>query len=175
MRSRSADNRTALLDAARTGVAERGIEATTARDIATRANTSLGAISYHFGTTRALINEALAQAMLEAVEAIASRRLPVELLLEDAVRAAGAQRGLAAAAFEAAAAAARDPSDHQVRDHYRSLRHAISRATEPALGQLDAMLVAALIDGIALHALIDDEVTAALAELASRAAWLVRP
>jgi AcrR family transcriptional regulator len=154
VRSRSADNRTALLDAARTGVAERGIEATTARDIATRANTSLGAISYHFGTTRALINEALAQAMLEAVEAIASRRLPVELLLEDAVR---------------------DPSDHQVRDHYGSLRHAISRATEPALGQLDAMLVAALIDGIALHALIDDEVTAALAELASRAAWLVRP
>lgn len=175
MPSRRPDNRAALLQAARGCVAERGIDATTARDVAVRARTSLGAIGYHFGTTRALVNEALAETMLEAAEAIHSRRLPPGSMIRTTVHTAEDQRGLAAAAFEAAAAAVRDPSDHQVRDHYRSLRDAVGRATEPKLDELDAMLLAALIDGITLHALIDEDVMASITELSSRADELLIP
>jgi len=52
-------NRDSLLIAARNCIAEKGYQRTTARDLATSANVSLAAIGYHFGTTEALLNEAV--------------------------------------------------------------------------------------------------------------------
>jgi AcrR family transcriptional regulator len=52
-------NREALIIAARNCIAEKGYQRTTARDLATSAHVSLAAIGYHFGTTEALLNEAI--------------------------------------------------------------------------------------------------------------------
>ena len=52
-------NREALLEGAKTCLFEKGYTRTTARDIATAAQVSLGAIGYHFGSTEALLSQAL--------------------------------------------------------------------------------------------------------------------
>jgi AcrR family transcriptional regulator len=52
-------NREALLEGARKCLSEKGYARTTARDVAAAAGVSLAAIGYHFGTTEALLNEAV--------------------------------------------------------------------------------------------------------------------
>jgi AcrR family transcriptional regulator len=52
-------NREALLEGARKCLSEKGYARTTARDIAAASGVSLAAIGYHFGTTEALLNEAV--------------------------------------------------------------------------------------------------------------------
>jgi AcrR family transcriptional regulator len=64
-------NREALLDAAKRCLYEKGYVNTTARDIATAAGTSLAAIGYHYGSTEALLNAAMIEAMGEWGEQIA--------------------------------------------------------------------------------------------------------
>jgi AcrR family transcriptional regulator len=54
-------NREALLEAAIGCLRERGYGGTTARDVATAANVSLGAIRYHFGSMDGLLGEAIAE------------------------------------------------------------------------------------------------------------------
>ncbi|MET7969029.1 helix-turn-helix domain-containing protein [Micromonospora sp. NPDC005305] len=58
-------NREDLLAGAKRCLMEKGYAATTARDVAGAAGTSLAAIGYHFRTTKALLNEALVEAMAE--------------------------------------------------------------------------------------------------------------
>jgi AcrR family transcriptional regulator len=64
-------NREALLDAAKRCLFEKGYANTTARDIATSAGTSLAAIGYHYGSTEALLNAAMIEAMGEWGEQLA--------------------------------------------------------------------------------------------------------
>jgi AcrR family transcriptional regulator len=52
-------NREALLEGANKCLSEKGYARTTARDIAAAAGVSLAAIGYHFGTTEALLDEAV--------------------------------------------------------------------------------------------------------------------
>jgi AcrR family transcriptional regulator len=52
-------NREALLEGAKKCLSEKGYARTTARDIAAAAGVSLAAIGYHFGTTEALLDEAV--------------------------------------------------------------------------------------------------------------------
>jgi AcrR family transcriptional regulator len=52
-------NREALLGGAKKCLSEKGYARTTARDIAAAAGVSLAAIGYHFGTTEALLDEAV--------------------------------------------------------------------------------------------------------------------
>ena len=56
-------NREKLLDGALACLYEKGYARTTARDIASAAGVSLAAIGYHFGTTGALLSEALFRAV----------------------------------------------------------------------------------------------------------------
>ncbi|MEV0807235.1 helix-turn-helix domain-containing protein [Micromonospora sp. NPDC050200] len=58
-------NREDLLAGARRCLMEKGYSGTTARDIAAASGTSLAAIGYHFRTTRALLDEALVEAMAD--------------------------------------------------------------------------------------------------------------
>ncbi|WP_242887647.1 TetR/AcrR family transcriptional regulator [Actinomadura litoris] len=58
-------NREKLLKAARDCLYEKGYRRTTARDLTTAAGTSLAAIGYHFGSTEALLNAALHEAVEE--------------------------------------------------------------------------------------------------------------
>src|SRR5262245_21984972 len=62
---RTMGNREQLLDGAKRCLYEKGYARTTARDIATAAGTSLAAIGYHFGSTEALLNAALFEAVAE--------------------------------------------------------------------------------------------------------------
>jgi AcrR family transcriptional regulator len=64
-------NREALIIAARNCIAEKGYQRTTARDLATSAQVSLAAIGYHFGTTEALLNEAVFEGIGEWGEELA--------------------------------------------------------------------------------------------------------
>lgn len=52
-------NREALLEGAKKCLSDKGYARTTARDIAAASGVSLAAIGYHFGTTEALLNEAV--------------------------------------------------------------------------------------------------------------------
>ena len=56
-------NREDLLAGAKRALYEKGYARTTARDIAAEAGTSLAAIGYHFGSTEALMNAALLEAI----------------------------------------------------------------------------------------------------------------
>lgn len=58
-------NREALLEGAKRSLYEKGYARTTARDIAAASGVSLAAIGYHFGSTEALLNAALMQAIEE--------------------------------------------------------------------------------------------------------------
>ncbi|MEU2611145.1 TetR/AcrR family transcriptional regulator [Micromonospora sp. NPDC007271] len=58
-------NREDLLAGAKRCLIEKGYAGTKARDVAAAAGTSLAAIGYHFRTTKALLNEALIEAMAE--------------------------------------------------------------------------------------------------------------
>ncbi|MFD2763485.1 TetR/AcrR family transcriptional regulator [Micromonospora eburnea] len=58
-------NREDLLAGAKRCLMEKGYAGTTARDVSAAAGTSLAAIGYHFRTTKALLNEALIEAMAE--------------------------------------------------------------------------------------------------------------
>jgi AcrR family transcriptional regulator len=58
-------NREALLQGAKQCLFEKGFARTTARDIASAAGVSLAAIGYHFGSTEALLSQALFQAVAE--------------------------------------------------------------------------------------------------------------
>ncbi|TMR07354.1 TetR/AcrR family transcriptional regulator [Actinomadura soli] len=58
-------NREKLLIAARECLERKGYTRTTARDVTEAAGTSLAAIGYHFGSTEAMLNTALHQAMEE--------------------------------------------------------------------------------------------------------------
>lgn len=58
-------NREALLQGAKQCLFEKGFTRTTARDIASAAGVSLAAIGYHFGSTEALLSQALFEAVGE--------------------------------------------------------------------------------------------------------------
>lgn len=58
-------NREDLIAGAKRCLLDKGYARTTARDIATAAGTSLAAIGYHFGSTQALLNTAVFEAMRE--------------------------------------------------------------------------------------------------------------
>jgi AcrR family transcriptional regulator len=61
-------NREALLEAGIACLQDKGYADTTARDMAGRAGVSLGAIGYHFGSTDALLHDALAEAVRRWLE-----------------------------------------------------------------------------------------------------------
>jgi AcrR family transcriptional regulator len=58
-------NREALIQGAKQCLFEKGFTRTTARDIASAAGVSLAAIGYHFGSTEALLSQALFEAVAE--------------------------------------------------------------------------------------------------------------
>uniref|UniRef100_A0A7C4AH07 TetR/AcrR family transcriptional regulator n=1 Tax=Fundidesulfovibrio putealis TaxID=270496 RepID=A0A7C4AH07_9BACT len=67
------DTRTRILDAAIEAYLEKGVNATTVRDICARAKANVAAVNYHFGS-----KEALHAAVLEHSMDLCHRRYPVE-------------------------------------------------------------------------------------------------
>ena len=148
--SRAAGNREALLDGALACLIEKGFARTTARDVASRAGTSLAAIGYHFGGTEALLVAAIGEAFsrwrseIAAVLAAQSGRSVSEAIdavgraLDDLLR---RERALMVVFLESLAVA----------EHRRDLREIAA-----ALYDEDRAACAALLAGARGHSLDDD-------------------
>lgn len=136
-----ADNRAALLKGARACLDERGYARTRARDVASAAGVSTAAIGYHFGTTEALLVEALLQGLEEWSAQLDSRLagMPrpqdpdhLAAVYRCVVESFPGHRGVLAASFELIAQA----DDHpEVREQLRqSLHHARRSLAQQMLG-----------------------------------------
>ena len=179
------DVRTRLLDAARDLVAERGWSAATSRALADRAGANLALINYYFGSKGDLLLAALDRSMTSMADAAAVDG-GLTALLEDARRFAQAQAGatspdvgmLFAATLEAA-------HNTKVRDavrmHLGAFRAYVAGAIEQSIrnGELPestnaaalGAAMAAMLDGLVLHAVIDPQTDVGAALEALLASW----
>jgi AcrR family transcriptional regulator len=116
-------NRAALLAGARRCLTEKGYARTTARDVAAAAGVSLAAIGYHFGTTRALLDEAVLAGLAEwthRIGAAVHERVPPDLAglprfvaVWDTVQPVLPEfRGVLASTYEMTSRFLTDPDEH---------------------------------------------------------------
>jgi AcrR family transcriptional regulator len=194
----SVSNRKALLEAGIACLNDKGYANTTARDIAGRANVSLGAIGYHFGSTEDLMDKAMAEAVrrwleplitiISAVPDSAARQelgAGIDYLLETFET----HRELVVAYFEALVRAQRSPDlRNAMAAAFDALRVALAsgirqlQAKDAPARQVDpemsATLLMATFDGLLIQWLLDpDRVPSGetIAETLLRAARLVIP
>ncbi|MDZ5443915.1 TetR family transcriptional regulator [Micromonospora sp. 4G57] len=169
-------NREDLLAGAKRCLIEKGYAGTTARDIAAASGTSLAAIGYHFRTTKALLNEALFEAMAEWGEEL-QRALAVDAAPdatpEQRFEAAWARiiesfarlRPLWAIQFELIAQMDRTPelreafatANRQARLGLAEIFHHLDPATDEAGALALGAFHQALLAGLATQSLVDPD------------------
>ena len=168
--------RTRLLDATRDIIAEQGWSAATSRAVAERAGANLALINYYFGSKNDLLLAALERSMTTMAETAALADGGLADLLGDAIRFTQTQRdspdvGLL---FAATLEAAHNPTVRAaVRAHLAGFRayareavgQAIRNETLPRETDATALgnAIAALLDGLLLHAVIDPDIDVAAA------------
>ncbi|MFC0033535.1 TetR/AcrR family transcriptional regulator [Micromonospora chaiyaphumensis] len=177
-------NREDLLAGARRCLMEKGYAATTARDVAGAAGTSLAAIGYHFRTTKALLNEALVEALAEwgdeLQRALAEDAGPdatpeqrFEAAWERIIESFARLRPLWAVQFELIAQLDRTPELREAfagatREARLGLAQVFHRL-DPALDEPDALALGAfhqaLIGGVAAQWLVDPPAAPSAPEL----------
>lgn len=156
-------NREALLEAAIVCLRERGFGGTRARDLAGTAGVSLGAIRYHFGSTEALLNAAIAESSrrwiksFQASIAAADAQTGVANAVDRLYDVFDAHRELLAGFVEAFAHAQRSPAARrELASYYDEFRRDIAAALG---GGSDAESVAsillALVDGLGIQWMLD--------------------
>ena len=196
----SKDTKTALLEAAKQLVGERGYAGTSVRELAAAAGTNLAAVNYHFGSRERLLNQAVLEYFLEWGDRVGEVDVDpdAEPLAQLAARARPMVDGLTAAqpAFivflEALLQAQRSPELHsELAEHYAEQRRraVASIAASQAGGELSprfreviASFILAVIDGLQLQALLDpgaiptgDELAALYEGLAAAARAAAQP
>ena len=157
-------NREALLEAAIVCLRERGFGGTRARDLASTAGVSLGAIRYHFGSTEGLLNEAVAESARRwvssfqaAMAAATDRAAELDSMTADTYRVFDANRALLIGFMEAFAHAQRSAAAReQLAGMYDELRQGIVAvlADKRRDAESVASLLIALIDGLMLQWLL---------------------
>jgi AcrR family transcriptional regulator len=157
-------NREALLEAATVCLRERGFGATRARDLASTAGVSLGAIRYHFGSTEGLLNEAVAECarrwvngFQSSMAAAADKTAQLDSMTADAYRAFDLNRALLVGFVEAFAHAQRSTAAReQLGGMYDELRQGIVAVLGDKSSDAEsvASLLIALIDGLMLQWLV---------------------
>jgi AcrR family transcriptional regulator len=177
--------KTALLEAAKQLIGERGYAGTSVRDLAAASGANLGAVNYHFGSRENLLNEA----MLEFFQEWAGRSAEVDVdptaepLRQLAERSRPMVDGIAAAqpafvmALEALLQARRSPELHRrLVEHYAELRRqategmaATKRGSElpPRFLEVAASYMIAVVDGLQVQALLDPQAIPTGDELAA--------
>lgn len=162
-------NREALLEAAIVCLRERGFGGTRARDLASTAGVSLGAIRYHFGSTEALLNAAIRESSQRWIRGFqelmaASPQDPeagVARLVGDLYDVFATNRALFAGFVEAFAHAQRSEAARaQLAGYYDEFRRDIARALS---GDRDpgsdsesvASILIALADGLGVQWMLD--------------------
>lgn len=189
-------NREALLESAITSLQEKGYAGTTARDVASGAGVSLGAIGYHFGSVQELLDAALAEAVRRWFEPLIgvlslprARLAPGQLgsIVSGLLATLDSHRPLVIAYFEALLRAERSPQLRRaLAGDLQSLRGALSSGIERLLApgaeaaspdpQVAASLVMATFDGLIIQWLLEPERLPSghqIAEMLQRAARLV--
>jgi AcrR family transcriptional regulator len=179
------DTKTALLEAAKQLVGERGYQGASVRELAALAGTNLGAVNYHFGSRENLLNQAVLDEFLDW----SGRALEVavdpgaEPLQQFAARAHPMMDGLPGAqpAFimflETLLQARRSPDLHeQLVEHYAEQRRramdsisASDRGSRlpPRALEIVASYMIAVVDGFQLQALLDPDAVPTGEELAA--------
>jgi AcrR family transcriptional regulator len=179
-----ADTKTALLDAAKQLVGERGYAGASVRDLAAAAGANVAAVNYHFGSREKLLNQAVLEQFLEWSDRVAEVEVDpdAEPLSQLAARARQMIDGLPAAqpAFvvflEALLQATRSPELRgQLREHYAEQRERAMRSIAASTSGRDlpvrfkevlASYVLAVVDGLQLQALLDPDAIPSGEELA---------
>jgi AcrR family transcriptional regulator len=172
-----ASHRDRILEGAVRCVQERGVAATTTRDIAAAAGANLGSIPYHFGSTNALLDEALEESLrrfsehVQLAAASVPPGRPAERLnrtLEALLESFDTSQPLLASTIEVFARALRSErvAEH-LKDQRRTLIGQIGMLIRDALPDGEALddrraqtlsvLLLALINGLILQSLFDPE------------------
>jgi AcrR family transcriptional regulator len=169
----SEDTKTALLEAAKQLVGERGYAGASVRELSAAAGTNLAAVNYHFGSRERLLNQAVLEYFLEWGDRVGEVDVDpdAEPLAQFAASARPMIDGLAAAqpAFvvflEALLQARRSPELHrELVEHYAEQRRralvsiAASRAggaLPPRFREVIASYMIAIVDGLQVQALLD--------------------
>ena len=186
----SSDTRTALLSATRETIAEDGLGAVTAREVAGRAQANLASIGYHFGSKDAMVAEALVDevtdllapvlALLESNDAPAEKASAAITTLNDLFASAAARIPAYLAALSQA------PHDPEVRTRLASLfaevrgRLAANIELQADSGQLPdwidpiamAALIVAVVQGVVISAALEPAATEGIAPPAVAAQFL---
>jgi AcrR family transcriptional regulator len=169
----SEDTKTALLEAAKQLVGERGYAGASVRELSAAAGTNLAAVNYHFGSRERLLNQAVLEYFLEWGDRVGEVDVDpdAEPLAQFAASARPMIDGLAAAqpAFvvflEALLQARRSPELHrELVEHYAEQRRralasiAASKAggeLPPRFREVIASYMIAIVDGLQVQALLD--------------------
>jgi AcrR family transcriptional regulator len=182
--------KTALLEAAKQLILERGYAATSVRDLAAASGTNLAAVNYHFGSRENLLNQAVLESFLEWADSVGQ----VSVRLASADPNAGPLEHMAAQArpmlagfperlplfvtfLEALLQAQRSPEllSH-LAAHYAEQRRQASeqmlaarRGEEPLprMTEVFASFLLAIVDGLMLQSLLDPEAIPTGEELAA--------
>lgn len=166
MGNRPMGNQEALIEAAIVCLRERGYGGTRARDLARTAGVSLGAIRYHFGSTEALLNAAIAESSRRWIESfqesMAASGPDAGLAgpAGDLYRVFGDNHALLAGFVEAFAHAQRsDATRSQLAGYYDEYRREIARALGDSGPHADAVasILIALVDGLMVQWLLAPE------------------
>ena len=182
----TAETKTALLQAAKQLVVERGYGGASVRDLAALSGANPAAINYHFGSRENLLNQAILDIFVEWADRAAAQGPAdpeAEPLQQLAARARPAVDGIPAArpafviSLEALLQAQRSPELHrQLSEHYGKLRqHAIEEMRSTERGrelpqrflEVVASYMLAVVDGLQLQALLDPQVIPTGEELAN--------
>ncbi|MBW4702613.1 MULTISPECIES: TetR/AcrR family transcriptional regulator [unclassified Micromonospora] len=177
-------NREDLLAGAKRCLMEKGYAGTTARDVAAAAGTSLAAIGYHFRTTRALLDQALFEAMEEWGQELeraftvdagpdATPRQRFEAAWTRVIESFDRLRPLWAVQFELISQLDRSP---ELREALRAANHrarlglaAIFHQLDPEADEAEALALGAfyqtLLGGLAAQSLVDPQSTPTAADL----------
>jgi AcrR family transcriptional regulator len=167
-------NREKLLDGALACLYEKGYARTTARDIASAAGVSLAAIGYHFGTTVALLSEALFRAMQQWGEELertlvheAGSSEPAEsrraALWQRVIASVRANPALWSVQFELVVAMQREPelgghllaAQSAARGGLAALFEGIDETAEPQRAERVGAYYQALLTGVVVQHLLD--------------------
>ncbi len=186
------DTKTALLEAAKTLVSERGYAGTSVRELAAAADVNLAAVNYHFGSREELLDQAVLQSFLEwtdRFDGIAQadpnagpfERMSVnaQVILDDFPDA----QPLFAAFLEALLQARRSPELRPLlAEHYAEQRRRVGEVLASGTSQRErsertseilASVLIAVVDGLLLQSLVDPAAIPTGAELAALTGGLV--
>ncbi|HTZ86864.1 MAG TPA: TetR/AcrR family transcriptional regulator [Solirubrobacteraceae bacterium] len=171
----SEETRSALLDAAKRLVFERGYARTSVRDLVTEAGVNLGAVNYHFGSREKLLNEAMLEFFLEWGESVGQIEVPQDAgpLQQLAVRARAMVDGISAAQplfvvfLEGLLQSRHSPElRRELAEHYARQREQAGeriraglagRELPPRTVEVIASYMLAVADGLQIQALVDPD------------------